>query len=487
MELIPFDAPFPIPRLVPDRHRLLAAGRSAGTIAIALAVGCVSYRSQPLDERALLKELQGIRLEALGEGDAGSPSAPQAGMPVIHLEQGLSADAAVAVALYLNPGLRAARRERGIAEGELVSAGLLANPVISASWLHIQDFTTDFASGLIDLGLDWVPPRPGEIDAKKALARARIEEVGAEISAMEWRVAADVRKAHLGVRIASEQVRLAEGSLKLQERVLQFIRDKRGLGDATDLDTSLAEVERASALQGRELAAGDLERAQQELNALLGLPPLATFELDGGSEPLEPEIARLDPARIELLMLQHRPEIAAARSAYDQAEQRLRLACLASWPWFSIGLRYERDAGEGSSSITKLGAATDLDLPILNHNQGAIAALTADRDRLREAFRTQVHLGRAEVNEALRSLRAQQRLIAIYRESVQPALDQNARLTESGVALGEFNLVQLIATQDKALRTRKEFLSARLEFGSAAYELERSVGMSLPALESNKE
>jgi cobalt-zinc-cadmium efflux system outer membrane protein len=446
-------------------------------VALALAAGCVSYRPQPLDEHALLEELQEIRLDAVHEGEA----------PLVHIEKGLSPDAAVAVALFLNPGLRGARRERGVAEGELVSAGLLSNPVISASWLHIQDFTTDFASGLIDLGLDWVPPRPGEIDAKKALAGARIEQVKAEISAIEWRVAAAVRKAHLGARIAAEQLRLAEGSLKLQERVRQFVRDKRSLGDATDLDTSLAEVERASALQGRELAAGDLERARQELNALLGLPPLATFELDGGGDLPAPDVSSFEPARLESLMLRHRPEIAAARSAYEQSEQRLRLACLASWPWFSLGLRYERDAGEGTSSISKFGAGTDLELPILNQNQGAIATSTADRDRLREAFRTQIHLGRAEVNEALRSLRAQQRLIAIYRDSVQPALDENARLTEAGVALGEFNLVQLIATQDKALRTRREFLAARLEFGSAAFELERSIGMSLPDLESNKE
>ncbi len=471
MESNPYESvPVAVP-MAPDRPR-----RSCGIAALALAAGCVSYRPQPLEEHALLRELQEIRLDAMREE----------GAPVVHFDQGLSADAAVAVALFLNPELRGARRERGVAEGELLSAGLLSNPTISASWMHIEDFTTDFASGLIDLGLDWLPPRPGELDAKKALAQARIEQVRAEISVLEWRVAADVRKAHLGVRIAAEQLRLAEGSLKLQERVRQFIREKRSLGDATDLDSSLAEVERASALQARELAAGELERARQELNALLGLPPLATFELAGGELP-EPDAAMFDPARLETLMLEHRPGIAAARGAYEQSEQRLRLACLASWPWLSLGLRFERDAGEGSSSITKLGGATELDLPVLNQNQGAIASLKAERDRLREAFRTELHLGRAQVHAALRSLRAQQRLISVYRDSVQPALDENARLTEAGVALGEFNLVQLIATQDKALRTRAEFLAARLQFGSAAFELERSIGLGLPDLESNKE
>jgi len=437
----------------------------------------VSYRSEPLEERALLRELQEIRLDAV-RADASSH---------VGATGPLSADEAVAVALFLNPELRATRKERGVAEGELVSAGLLSNPTISASWLHIQDFTTDFASGLIDLGVSWVPPRPGEIDAKKTLARARIGEVEAEVSAAEWRLAADVRKAHLGVLIAAQQLRLAQGLLELQQRVRQFIRDKRGLGDATDLDLSFAEVEYASALQGQALAVGDLERARQELNTLLGLPPLAEVELDPGGEPPEPDLARLEPRRLEELMLAHRPEIAAARSAYEQAEQRLCLACLASWPWFGVGAQYERDAGEGSSSINKFGGGIDLDLPILSYNQGEIATLEAERARLREEFRSRVHRGQAEVNEALRSLRAQQRLIAIYRDTVQPALDENARLTEAGVALGNFDLVQLIATQDKALRTRREFLSARFELGSALFELERSLGQRLSDLDSEKE
>ncbi|MFO0982219.1 MAG: TolC family protein [Planctomycetota bacterium] len=456
-------------------------------MSLALTAGCVSYRPEPLDPRALLHELQEIRLEAVRSDitRAGSPD-PEASRAV-DANRALSADEAVAVALFLSPELRAARRVRGVAAGELVSAGLLSNPTIGASWLHIQGFTTSFASGLIDLGLSWVPPRPGEIDAKQSLARARVDEVDAEIAAAEWRLAADVRKAHLGVLIAEEQRRLAEGLLKLQERVRQFVRDKRGLGDATDLDASFAEVEYASALQGQALAAADLERALQELNTLLGLPPLAAVELDAGGELAEPDLTKLDPPRLEQLMLEHRPDIAAARSAYEQAEQRLRLACLVSWPWFGAGPQYERDAGDGNSSINKIGGAVDLDLPIFNFNQGEIAALEANRARLREEFRSRVYRGRAEVNEALRSLRAQQRLITIYRDTVQPALDENARLTETGVTLGDFNLVQLIATQDKALRTRREFLAARLEFGSALFELERSLGRRLADLGSDKE
>ena len=452
-----------------------------------LSAACVSYRPAPLDEGALLRELQELRLDAVRVDAAGAASPGGAPADVVDGERALTSDQAVAVALILNPELRAARRELGVAEGELVSAGLLSNPTISLGWLHVQGITTDFASGLIELGADWVPPRPGELDARKSLARARIDQVSAEVSAAEWRVATEVRTAHLRVQIAEEQLRLAEGLLKLQQRVRQFIRDKRALGDATDLDASFAEVECASALQGRALSAADVESARLQLNTLLGLPPRAEVVLEAAPAPPEPDLAQLDPGRLERLMLEHRPEVAAARGAYAQAEQRLRLACLASWPWFGVGPSFEREVGDDGSSVSKLGLGASLDLPILSYNQGEIASLVADRARLREEVRARIYLGQAELGEALRNLRAQQRLIAIYHDAVQPALDENARLTEAGVALGDFDLVQLIASQDKALRTRSEFLAARLELGSAVFELERSIGLRLSDLESVKE
>ena len=95
-----------------------------------------------------------------------------------------------------------------------------------------------------------------------------------------------------------------------------------------------------------------------------------------------------------------------------------------------------------------------------------------------------MHTARAELNEAYRSLRAQERLIRLYQDSIKPALDENAGLTESGFQLGEFNLIQLITTQDKVLAGRREFVGSELEYWKAAIDLEVAIGAPLSEAEA---
>jgi outer membrane protein TolC len=45
-------------------------------------------------------------------------------------------------------------------------------------------------------------------------------------------------------------------------------------------------------------------------------------------------------------------------------------------------------------------------------------------------------------------------------------------------------LVQLVTTQDKVLRSRREFVNAELEYWKAAFDLEAAIGAHLSEAES---
>ena len=51
----------------------------------------------------------------------------------LDFDDGLSPDEAAVVAVLLNPALRAARAERGLAAAQLLRAGLLPNPELSGN------------------------------------------------------------------------------------------------------------------------------------------------------------------------------------------------------------------------------------------------------------------------------------------------------------------------------------------------------------------
>lgn len=446
--------------------------------------GCAGYERMPLAEQDIYREIQAIQLGALRTANSESTST-SVGPAAFDASDGLSLDEAIAVALCLNPDLRAFRKERGVAEGELIAAGLLPNPELAVTWLHIEHFTKSLATSGFDVALNWAPPRPGELGAKQARAQARIDEVKAQIVGEEWRFAALVREGYAALLAAEERLRLAESSLRLQERILQFIRDKRQLGDASSLDVNLVDIEFTAIVREELTVRNERDRARLELNRLLGLPPLLELRLQVAGDPLAYSPFTLDLPTLERALLAHRPDLVALKQKYEQAEQSLRLAYIARWPWFRFGPAYARDEIDGKAG-NRWGIGLGIDLPLANLNQGEIARLEAERQKLREAFTAKLHEARGDLHEAYRNLEAQGRLIRLFEDSIRPALEENVRLTEAGFQAGELNLLQVITTQDKALKSRREGLQARFEYWKAVYDLERATGVRLRDLESER-
>jgi outer membrane protein TolC len=452
-----------------------------GLVVIVLS-GCASYQPKPLVPHDVLRDLQRVRLEAL----AVSPTpAVDIGPPRFDLTDGLSSDEAVAVALFANPTLRAFRRERGVAEGEVVAAGVLPNPFLEVTWLHIENLTKSLATSGFDIGLRWTPPRPGEIDAKRTRAEARLAEVRAQIADEEWKLAAEVRKAHAAALATRERRRFADTALGLQGRVRQFLRDKRDLGDASRLEANLIELEYFETVREREAILTEEARARQELNRVLGLPPLTDVALQGAD--LSYRALRLHPGVLEAVMIDRRPDLRAAREAYEQAQQQLRLAHILRIPWLSFGPAYQRDGSAGEGMINKIGIGVGFEIPLSNLNRGELMRLEAARERLHDAFGATVHAARAEVADALRALRAHERLVRLFEDEIRPVLDENAQLTGAALELGDVNVLQFVLAQTRVLKSRREFIEARLDYWKAVFDLERALGARVIDVDGREE
>lgn len=444
--------------------------------------GCTSFQPKPLVPRDVLRDLQRLRLDTVATlpAAAGDP-----GPPRFDLTDGLSSDEAVAVSLFVNPALRAFRRERGVAEGEVVAAGVLPNPFLEVTWLHIENLTKSLATSGFDVGLRWSPPRPGELGAKRARADARLAEVRAQIADEEWKLAAEARKTHAAAWASRERRRFADVSLALQGRVRRFLLDKRSLGDASRLEANLIELEYFETVREREAILAEEARARQDLNRVLGLPPATDVVLQG--EDLAHRVLRLNPGVLESVMIDNRPDLRAAREEYEQAQQQLRLAHIQRIPWLSFGPAWQRDGSAEEGMINKFGVGIGFEIPLANLNRGELMRLDAARERLREGFAARVHAARAEVAETLRVLRAQERLVRLFEDEIRPVLDENAQLTDAALELGEVNVLQFVTAQSRVLKGRRDFIEARLEYWKAVFDLERALGVRVADVEGREE
>src|SRR5438132_1821523 len=99
---------------------------------LALAQGCVTYESMPLDQTTVAARLASPSMDAI------RVQAKEIQHPILKpidfdIRNGLSPDEAAILAVLANPKLRSVRDQRGIAAAQLLQVGILPNPQLSYS------------------------------------------------------------------------------------------------------------------------------------------------------------------------------------------------------------------------------------------------------------------------------------------------------------------------------------------------------------------
>jgi outer membrane protein, heavy metal efflux system len=424
--------------------------RRAGPAALLAVAGC--YHPQALDARTVADEL---RAE---EGAAAA--APAAAV---------TEEQAVALALRWNPDLRVARRQRAIAQGEVVAATALSNPTLELELLHLEDYGGRKAWGL---QLGWEPPQPVVLSAKRAAAWAQVDAVGSEIAEAEWQLAVAVRAAHARLLAIGEQRGLVEQALQTRHKVAELVERRLGGGASTRLDLSLAQLAVGQGERDRDELSDQELAARRELGELVGAGhPLGAI----GSIPEEPRPPAA-PDRLVDAALTARPALRAQEKRYAQREQEVRLEDARAWPWFRFTAAPRYRADVSNRHPDDFMVALQFTLPIFDQNQGPIAVARGLRDQQRERFRGQVAGLRREIAAASDEVGLHQRTLRRYRETVLPGLDAHSRLLSIAVGGGQLDLVAVLNAEGAILRSRRDHVDSRLALYRAWLRLEATVG-----------
>jgi outer membrane protein TolC len=437
-------------RELTDRGLLLALG-------VAVSAGC--YQPRPLDARAVMDEV--------ARAPAGQP--PGVTRPALTPPSGLSEEAAVALALRGNPDLRIARHQRGIAEGEVVTAGELANPTVGFDTIHLEDWGKEVGWAIT---LGWTPPQPGVYSAGKAAARANAEAVDADIAEREWQVASAVRGAHAQLIAIAEKQELVVKELDARRRIVELVRKRVAGGASTKLDLSVAELAVSEVERARDDLAADEIAAATELGRLLGTTPVhdVAGRLAPDTRPPPPIDALVEAT------LASRPALAAEERRYHQREEIVRLEHARAWPWFRFTAipRYRAD---GSDVHTRdFAAGIELTVPLLNLNGGPIQIAEATRDQEREVFAKLAGGIRRDLAGARDDIALRAETLRRYETEVLPGLDAQDKLLSTAVAGGQIDVVALTAAEGLILRQRATYVDMRLACYRAWLVLDRTAG-----------
>ncbi len=181
------------------------------------------------------------------------------------LTDSLTADQAVRIALLNNRSLQALYEEVGVAQADLVQAGLLRNPFFSVSARFPGTGTTNLEFGIVQSFIDLFQ-RP----LRRRVAAANFEGTKLRVATEVVRFATDVRSSFYVLQGAEQLIELRQTTLRAAQASFAAAKAIHDAGNSTDLELDTEQSLRDQAVVDLTQAIADAAVARQRLAGGLG-------------------------------------------------------------------------------------------------------------------------------------------------------------------------------------------------------------------------
>jgi cobalt-zinc-cadmium efflux system outer membrane protein len=396
------------------------------------------------------------------------------------LKQELTLDAAMQIALLNNRSLQAIYEELGIAQADVVQAGLLRNPIFGASF-RFPDKTvgghrstnTEFSVVQDFLDLLVLPLR-------KKVAAAQFEQAKLRVGNAVLNLASEVRLVYYTLQ-ADEQ------TLEMRRTVVQATEAAAGLASRQHEAGTLKQLDLANQQGFHYQAKLDMARTdiqiianRERLNRLMGLwgedttwkLPCRLPELPETEIPLE---------HLESLAMSQRLDLAAARQEIQVIAYALSLTRKYRYvSVLNVGVDTEHDVAD---NVNLTGPNLTIELPIFDQRQAAIARLEAQLRENQQQLSSLAIGIRSEVREVRDRLLAARNVVKYYHDVVLPLRQRivdESQLYYNGMLIGVY---ELLLSKQNQINAGREYVEALRDYWIARSDLERAVGGHLIATE----
>ena len=350
------------------------------------------------------------------------------------LQQPLTADTAVAIALLNNRELQARFAELGIAEADLVRVGRLANPSLTFGRLAGGGSVEIDRAIVFDvLGLLAMP-------ATRALEQARFEQTQLQAANAAVGIAAEARRAYFSA-VAAQQLASYAGQVKAAADASgELARRMQQAGNFSKLaqmrEQSFVADAAAQLARARHQAIVERERLVRAL-ALAGTQ--LAFALPDRLPDLPPALAQAEDA--EQTAMDKRLDVLVAKRDTEATARSLGLTRATRFVnGLHAGYRNQSTRGEPRRN----GYEVELELPLFDFGSTRLAR--AEAVYMRSVHRTaQIAINaRSQVREAYSAYRTAYELARLYRDEIVPLkkrISEENLLRYNGMLASVFELL----------------------------------------------
>jgi cobalt-zinc-cadmium efflux system outer membrane protein len=398
---------------------------------------------------------------------------------------GLSLEQAIARALEQEPSIRAARAEIDVARGMRLQASLRPNPSVSFERREEPGGADNQTTVAVEWPLDLFRRSP-----RVAFAEREITVTELAVADRERLLAAEVRMRYGEVVAALRDVTILDEQVAATRRQHQLLRSRVEEGATPPLERDLLDVEVRRLESERLLQAGRLEAAMFELKRVLGMSADAVLTIHDTLEDLVRRESTTAAAVSDTsAVLDQRADVREAASRVAVAEAKVERAHAAGRFGISLFANYMRmdagfpqrgfDAAGGLEPIRGvfhyLSAGAMITVPVLNRNQGEVAAAKAERTGA-ELTATAARLAAEADLAAARTRDEHARQAVSAYTGAQTLARQNLTVVGQSYELGRVTVFDVLAEQRRYLDVERAYTEALRAAYEARTTLNRALG-----------
>lgn len=385
------------------------------------------------------------------------------------LEKDLSVDESVQIALLNNPSLQATFEEIGIAQADLVEAGLFTNPLFDgyARWpdLKCASFNAAFTITATFIDLFLVPLR-------KKTAALQFEQT-------KMNVSNDIMELALDVEITFYSLQAAIKRSQLQQTLIDITQAAAGIAqkqyDAGNINILIVQ-KKISDLQQAKLELEHIEiemiSLREKLSILMGIK----YDiLNIGSELLQLPESEVSLEDLETKALSERFDVSATKK---EIESIASLGAQKQWWTYTdgqIGFSWEQEADH----IREMGPAFRFFIPIFNYGQADRARLFAQLRQSQSKLKALEIEVRAQVKAAGKKILENRRIAECYASCILPLRGKIINSAQKQYNVMTYGVYDLLKNKREEVQAHMKYENALRDYWIERVKLDYIVGGKL--------
>jgi cobalt-zinc-cadmium efflux system outer membrane protein len=390
------------------------------------------------------------------------------------LHNPVTADEAVQVALLNNRELQALYADLGVAQADLVQAGLLKNPVFDGKVRFALHDIPDPLEVELNVALNFLDIfyRP----LRKRVAAALFEEAKLQVTGAVLDFAAMVRAAFYRHQADEQMLELLQTVVQALAISFDVTQRLHEAGNVTDLDLARerALVEEAKVqLRAAEVAA---RQSRAQLNTAMGLwGEQTTWHIERRLPDVPTQPLPLNG--LETRALRQSLDLASARQRLIAAGELLgvnRATALVFEAWLGGGGEFEEGGWE-------VGPVFEIPLPLFDQGQARVGRAVAELRRAQQEYYALGVRLRSTAQAVRERVQGAEDRALYYRDILLPLRERIVHETQLQYNAMQLGVIDLLRAREQQIQVAVAYVDTLLDYWLARTELEQLLSGRLPS------